>query len=67
MVHSDMKSVKCPTCKKPVTWTPENNWRPFCSERCKMVDLGDWFEERNRIPDETEPAFPKESTEDPEL
>ena len=41
--------VKCPTCEQPVEWTPESKWRPFCSERCKMLDLGDWFEESNKI------------------
>ena len=46
------KTVKCPTCGKPVAWTAANRWRPFCSERCKLIDLGDWFEERNRIPDD---------------
>ncbi len=47
------KTVKCPTCGKPAAWTSANRWRPFCSERCKLIDLGDWFEERNRIPDES--------------
>ncbi len=36
--------VKCPTCGKPVNWTPEEQWRPFCSERCKLIDLGQWAE-----------------------
>jgi endogenous inhibitor of DNA gyrase (YacG/DUF329 family) len=30
-------------------------WRPFCSERCKLIDLGSWFDETNRIPDDSEP------------
>lgn len=45
--------VDCPTCGKRVRWTNDNPWRPFCSERCRMIDLGDWLEERNRIPDES--------------
>jgi endogenous inhibitor of DNA gyrase (YacG/DUF329 family) len=49
------KLIKCPTCKKPVVWSEANPWRPFCSERCKLIDLGDWIEERHRIPDSTEP------------
>ena len=50
MEKREPRIVKCPTCKRPVAWTPKNRWRPFCSERCKLIDLGDWFEERNRIP-----------------
>ena len=34
--------VQCPTCKKPVEWSEKNPWRPFCSERCKLIDLGAW-------------------------
>ena len=41
--------VKCPQCGTPVPWTPESKWRPFCSERCKMIDLGAWASERYRI------------------
>jgi uncharacterized protein len=49
------KTVECPTCKKRAIWAPENPWRPFCSERCKLIDLGEWFEERHRIPDTAPP------------
>ena len=43
--------VKCPTCRKEVPW--ENNpHRPFCSDRCKILDLGAWSQERYRIPAE---------------
>ncbi|MCO6414232.1 MAG: DNA gyrase inhibitor YacG [Thiogranum sp.] len=49
------KTVECPTCKKQAIWGPENPWRPFCSERCKLIDLGEWFEERHRIPDRSPP------------
>ncbi|CUB04916.1 MAG: DNA gyrase inhibitor YacG [Tepidiphilus sp.] len=41
--------VSCPTCGKPVPWTPESRWRPFCSERCKLIDLGAWADERYRL------------------
>jgi endogenous inhibitor of DNA gyrase (YacG/DUF329 family) len=44
--------VQCPTCGKPVAWTPEQRWRPFCSERCKLIDLGEWAAERHKIPGE---------------
>ncbi|MCS6897493.1 MAG: DNA gyrase inhibitor YacG [Nitrospira sp.] len=38
----------CPLCQKPTTWT-NNPWRPFCSERCQMTDLGNWAAEQYRI------------------
>lgn len=50
------KTVQCPTCGKAVRWEPEAKWRPFCSERCKLIDLGAWSDESHRIPGEpTEP------------
>lgn len=42
--------VKCPTCGKPVEWRAENRYRPFCSERCKKIDLGAWASEAYRVP-----------------
>jgi endogenous inhibitor of DNA gyrase (YacG/DUF329 family) len=45
-----MKKVKCPTCQKEVAWDTNNPYRPFCSERCKLIDLGDWASESHRIP-----------------
>jgi len=44
--------VACPNCRKPVHWSEANRYRPFCSERCRMIDLGAWAEERHRIPAE---------------
>ncbi|NVK25367.1 MAG: DNA gyrase inhibitor YacG [Gammaproteobacteria bacterium] len=41
--------VKCPTCQKDVVWQPESEYRPFCSKRCQMIDLGEWASENNRI------------------
>ncbi|WP_371188155.1 DNA gyrase inhibitor YacG [Thalassotalea maritima] len=41
--------VKCPTCDKDVVWNQDAKFRPFCSERCKMIDLGDWAEENHKI------------------
>ena len=41
--------VKCPTCQKQVEWTTTNKYRPFCSERCKLIDLGEWASEGHRI------------------
>lgn len=41
---------RCPQCSKPSLIAPANAWRPFCSERCKLVDLGDWMNGRFAIP-----------------
>ena len=45
--------VKCPTCKRTVEWSPQSAYRPFCSDRCRLIDLGAWFAEQHRIPDES--------------
>jgi uncharacterized protein len=37
----DMLVRPCPICRKPVPWETAP-WRPFCSKRCKMLDLGAW-------------------------
>ncbi len=34
--------VKCPQCGKPAEWQKDNSNRPFCSARCKLLDLGEW-------------------------
>jgi uncharacterized protein len=47
---STPRTVSCPQCGKSVDWTPGSKWRPFCSERCKMIDLGAWATERYRVP-----------------
>jgi endogenous inhibitor of DNA gyrase (YacG/DUF329 family) len=52
------KTVACPTCGKPVRWLPEAKWRPFCSERCRLIDLGEWIDERHRI-SEPEESYPQ--------
>ena len=41
--------VRCPTCQRELDWSDEFPWRPFCSERCKMADLGAWFAEARGI------------------
>jgi endogenous inhibitor of DNA gyrase (YacG/DUF329 family) len=45
--------VRCPTCQREVVWTEESPWRPFCSDRCRMVDLGAWFAGERTIPGES--------------
>ena len=42
--------VACPQCGTAVAWTTASQWRPFCSERCKLIDLGAWAAERYRVP-----------------
>jgi endogenous inhibitor of DNA gyrase (YacG/DUF329 family) len=44
--------VPCPTCSRPVEWSEGSPWRPFCSERCKLIDLGAWATEKHVIPDD---------------
>ena len=46
---TEVKTVACPQCGAAVAWTPTSKWRPFCSERCKLIDLGAWASERYRI------------------
>jgi len=45
------EKVKCPTCRRDAPWG-DNPYRPFCSERCRLIDLGAWTTERYRIPAE---------------
>ena len=42
--------VPCPTCKRDVVWGPDAPYRPFCSERCRLIDLGAWFSGERAIP-----------------
>lgn len=42
-------TLACPVCKQQVTWSEQFPHRPFCSERCKLIDLGDWASEAHRI------------------
>ena len=51
------KKIACPTCGETVEWTDENPWRPFCRQRCQLIDLGAWADESHRIPDTTPPDF----------
>jgi len=49
-------TVDCPSCARPAEYSARNRWRPFCSERCRGVDLGAWASERFRIPSQPDPA-----------
>ncbi len=55
--------MKCPTCGKQAEWK-DNPYRPFCSERCKLVDLGRWVDEEYRVAGESISKEPKDKTAD---
>lgn len=42
--------VNCPQCQTSVEWDTSNPYRPFCSKRCQLIDLGEWAEEKHAIP-----------------
>lgn len=46
---NDIIEVNCPTCQKLVIWDESNPFRPFCSKRCQIIDLGEWAGEEKRI------------------
>lgn len=52
------KVVACPACGKPAAYDAANAWRPFCSERCRVTDLGGWASENYRIPGAPESPDP---------
>jgi len=41
--------VSCPQCGKSAPWGPANPYRPFCSERCRLIDLAEWASESYRV------------------
>ncbi len=45
-----VRTVRCPQCGDGTPWVSENLWRPFCSARCKQIDLGCWASDSYRIP-----------------
>jgi uncharacterized protein len=49
MTQQPARIVACPTCRKPVYWSASSPYRPFCSERCRLIDLGGWAAESHRI------------------
>ncbi|HEV7165150.1 MAG TPA: DNA gyrase inhibitor YacG [Gammaproteobacteria bacterium] len=49
---AEIETVPCPHCGKSVPWTPDSKWKPFCSDRCRLIDLGDWLMEHNALPAE---------------
>ena len=59
---NNQQNITCPNCKKKNTWHPENASRPFCSDRCKLIDLGEWASETRKIPGD--PIDPNLSSDD---
>ena len=49
------RTVACPTCSGPSLFAPSNRLRPFCSLRCKQIDLGAWAAEDFRVPTDSPP------------
>jgi endogenous inhibitor of DNA gyrase (YacG/DUF329 family) len=50
-----IRKVACPKCGTVVEWNPANRFRPFCSERCRLIDLGAWASEDYRVPEVSSP------------
>jgi endogenous inhibitor of DNA gyrase (YacG/DUF329 family) len=57
-----MPTVPCPTCGRDVEWTDKSPFRPFCSERCKLIDLGGWAAGQRAIPGEPIPEPPDDDS-----
>jgi endogenous inhibitor of DNA gyrase (YacG/DUF329 family) len=54
-----VRRLTCPTCERPIQWSDAFPFRPFCSERCRLIDLGAWLSEKRAIPgDADEDAAP---------
>lgn len=51
--HAEQTIVECPTCHKEVVWDESSPFRPFCSKRCQLIDLGEWANEEKAIPSDT--------------
>lgn len=55
-------TVDCPRCGAKVAWSADNKFRPFCSERCKLIDFGAWANEEHSIPSEDDEVFSQDLT-----
>lgn len=51
------KEIKCPQCGRLTFYSPENAFRPFCSDRCKLIDLGQWANEDFKIPAQAQAGY----------
>ncbi len=58
--RAPVRTVRCPNCGGPSIYAPSNAYRPFCSERCKQMDLGAWANEEFGLPEkegQSDPGF----------
>lgn len=60
-----MRQVPCPRCGTTAPYDPSNRWRPFCSERCRTIDLGAWASESYRVKTDEAPEEPAEPSPKP--
>ena len=60
-------TVTCPTCQRKVAWSADSPFRPFCSERCRLIDLGAWVSEQRGISGDESLPSDGESTAPPGL
>lgn len=49
-MNANIRKIKCRQCGKETVFSPENPFRPFCSERCRLIDLGEWASESYKVP-----------------
>ncbi|KMW73785.1 DNA gyrase inhibitor [Photorhabdus luminescens subsp. luminescens] len=63
---SELLTIECPTCGKTVVWGEISPYRPFCSKRCQLIDLGQWANEEKRIPSQSENSDSDDWSEQPE-
>ena len=55
MLRNVIHIVDCPTCGKPVEWSDKQPYRPFCGERCRLIDPGGWVDGSHCIADDEQP------------
>ncbi|GAB3475304.1 DNA gyrase inhibitor YacG [Marinomonas epiphytica] len=66
--NTTLTLIKCPTCQNESVWSKNNASRPFCSAKCKLIDLGEWANESYSIPQqssEEDEIFSEDLTVDP--
>lgn len=64
-MDNEIITVNCPTCHKLVEWGEGSPYRPFCSKRCQLIDLGEWADEEKRILSNDDVSDSEDWSEDP--